>query len=90
VIVVVWLRFPDVPVMVIVALPTVAIAFAISVTVLVPVALTGLKAAVTPAGRPDADKATLPANPLCGLIVMRPLPMLLCFTVRLVGETESV
>jgi hypothetical protein len=49
---------PAVPVTVTVAGPETAAAVAEKVTVLVPVALTGLTWAVTPAGRPDTVKAT--------------------------------
>ena len=56
--VVVWVRLPEVPVMVIVAGTTVAVLDAVSVKVLAVVVLAGLKEAVTPAGRPVADKAT--------------------------------
>ena len=39
------------------------------------VVLVGLKAAVTPAGKPEADKLTLPVKPFCGVteIVLVPL-----------------
>ena len=76
--------------MVTVAVPVVAALLAVSVSVLVPVVLAGLKDAVTPLGRPEADKLTLPVKPLvgCTVIVLVPLPP--CATVTLVGEAESV
>jgi hypothetical protein len=62
--------------MVTVAVPVVAAALAVNVTVLLVVVLPGLKDAVTPLGRPEADKLTLPLNPFTGLTVMvlPPLP----------------
>jgi hypothetical protein len=69
-IVVVWVRAPDVPVIVTVDVPTVAVLLAVKVRVLLPVVLVGLKVAVTPAGRPEADRLTLPVNPFSGLTVM--------------------
>src|SRR5882762_1266834 len=63
VIVVVFVRVPDVPVMVTVTVPVVAAVPAVSVNVLVVVAGLGLNDAVTPLGRPEADKLTLPLKP---------------------------
>jgi hypothetical protein len=48
---------------VIVDWPTFAEPLAVNVSVLVPVVGFGENAAVTPAGRPEADSVTLPANP---------------------------
>jgi len=56
--VVVCVRLPETPVIVTVAGPTVAVADVVRVRMLVLVVLAGLKDAVTPAGRPLADKAT--------------------------------
>jgi len=56
-------ELPDVPVIVMAASPVVAVEPAVSMRVLVVVVLVGLKAAVTPAGRPEADKATVLLNP---------------------------
>ena len=53
-------RLPDVPVIVTVAGPTVALPEAVNVNTLPPVVLAGLKEAVTPAGRPLTDKPTTP------------------------------
>jgi hypothetical protein len=53
--------------MVTVARPRVAVPEAVSVSVLVLVALAGLKDAVTPVGRPVADKATDPMKLLIGV-----------------------
>ena len=54
---------PDVPLMVTVTVPVVAVVLAVSVNVLVLAVLVGLKDAVTPLGRPEADKLTLPVKP---------------------------
>lgn len=83
-------RLPDVPVMVTAAVPIVAVLVAVSVSVLVVVVLVGLKDAVAPAGKPDADKLTVPLKPLSALMVMVLLPLLPCTTVKLLGEAESV
>ncbi len=74
-IVVVALRVPLVPVTVIVLVPAVAVLDAVRVSVLVPVVEAGLKAAVTPAGKPLAAKATVPVNPFTGDTVMVLLPL---------------
>jgi hypothetical protein len=62
--------------MVTVAVPVVAVLLAVKVTVLLVVVLPGLKEAVTPLGRPEADKLTLPVKPFVGLTVMVLLPLL--------------
>jgi hypothetical protein len=54
---------PDVPLTVTVMVPVVAVVLAVSVKVLVLAVLVGLKDAVTPLGRPEADKLTLPVKP---------------------------
>ena len=61
--------------MVTVDVPVVAVLLAVRVNELVVVAEAGLKEAVTPVGRPDADKLTLPVKPLWGvtLMVLEPL-----------------
>jgi hypothetical protein len=59
-------RDPDVPVMVTVAGPVVAELLVVSVKVLVLVVLVGLNDAVTPLGRPEAAKLTLPVKPPVG------------------------
>jgi hypothetical protein len=66
-IVAVWVKLPEVPVTVTVAVPAVTEVPAASVRVLVPVVLAGLKDAVTPLGRPDAARLTLPLKPFSGL-----------------------
>ena len=68
-------KLPDAPVTVMVAIPVVAALLAVSVNVLVFVVLVGLNDAVTPLGKPDADKLTLALKPFCGttVIVVAPL-----------------
>ena len=56
-------RLPTVPVIVTANVPMAAVLLAVNVRVLVPALLVGLKEAVTPAGRPDADKFTLEVKP---------------------------
>lgn len=90
VMVVVPLRLPDVPVMVTWPVPTDAPLLAASVKVLELVAGLGLKDAVSPLGKPEADRETLPLKPFVGAIVIVLLPLEPCVTVRLLGETESV
>jgi len=63
-IVVVAVSAPEVPVMVTVAVPGVAALPAASVRTLVPVVGFGANDAVTPLGRPDAARFTLPVNPV--------------------------
>ena len=75
-IVVVAVRLPDVPVMVTVAVPVVAVLLAVRVSVLVEVVGFVPNVAVTPLGKPDAAKVTLPENPprSVTVIVLVPLP----------------
>ena len=88
--VVVCFRLPDVPVMVTVAVPVLARMFAFSVSVLLLVVLAGLNEAVTPLGRPEAVRLTLPVKPPCGVtvmvvVVLEPRP-----SDTLTGEVDSV
>lgn len=73
--VVVAVRVPDVPVTVTVAGPVVAVLLAEMVSVLLPVAGFGPKAAVTPFGSADVLKLTLPLNPFCGVMLMVLVPL---------------
>lgn len=73
-IVVLAVSVPLVPLIVMVAEPTVAVLDAVSVTVLVLAVEAGLKAAVTPAGKPAALNDTLPVKPPCGVTVIVVLP----------------
>ena len=72
--VVLLVNVPDVPVMVTVTVPVAAEALAVKVSVLELVAGLGLKFVVTPLGRPEADRLTLPLNPFNGVIVMVLVP----------------
>jgi len=73
--VVVAVRLPEVPVMVTVAAPVVAVALAVSVRTLVPVVGFVPNVAVTPLGRPDAASVTLPLNPFTSVTVMVLVPL---------------
>ncbi len=84
------LNVPDVPVMVAVALPAAAEVPAVNVTVVEPVAVAGLKLAVTPEGRPDAASFTDPLNPFCGLIAMELDPLVPAVRLSAAGVAERV
>jgi hypothetical protein len=77
-------------VIVTVTVPVVAVPLAASVSVLVAVAGFGLNDAVTPLGRPDADKLTLPLKPFCGVIVTVLVPLAPCVMLKLLGDAERV
>jgi hypothetical protein len=62
---------------------------AASVKVLVPPVPVGLNDAVTPLGRPDADKLTLPLKPYSGVTVIVLAPLVPCAIVILLSEVES-
>jgi len=81
---------PDAPETVTVTVPVGAVPLAVSVNVLVPAVLLGLNDAVTPLGRPDADKLTLPLKPPCGETVTMLVPLVPWTTLRLFGEAERV
>ena len=87
---VVFVKLPDEPVTVSVTVPVAAVPLAVSVNVLVLAVLLGLNEAVTPLGRPDADKLTLPLKPFCGVTVMVLAPLAPCVTLRLLGDAERV
>ncbi len=85
---VVLVKLPEFPVMVTGEVPVVAVLLAVNVKVLDPVVLAGLKEAVTPLGKLDADKLTLPLKPFCGVTVTVLVPLAPCVTVRLLGKAE--
>jgi hypothetical protein len=90
-IVTVWLSDPLVPVTVTLVVPAAAVADAASVnTVLFPVALAGLKLAVTPLGSALVVKATAPAKPPVRVIVTVLVPLAPWLIARLAGDAESV
>src|SRR2546427_372162 len=70
--------------------PVAAVLLAVSVNVLVLTVLLGLNDAVTPLGRPDADKLTLPLKPFCGVTVMVLAPPAPWVMLRLLGDAERV
>jgi len=88
--VVVFVKLPDEPVTVTVTVPVAAVLLAVSVNVLMLTVLLGLNDAVTPLGRPDADKLTLPLKPFCGVTVMVLAPLAPCVILRLLGDAERV
>jgi hypothetical protein len=77
-------------VIVTVEVPVAAVLLAVKVNALVVVALVGLNAAVTPVGRPEAERATLPVKPFIGVTVIVLDPLAPCATVRLVGDAERL
>jgi hypothetical protein len=87
---VVAVRVPDVPVMVTVAAPVVAVLLAVSVSTLLPVVGFAPNAAVTPLGRPDAARVTLPLNGLTSVTVMVSVALLPRVTDRVAAEGLSV
>jgi hypothetical protein len=87
--VVVWLRLPDVPRTVTVNVPVLAELLAVNLKLLVPVVVAGLKDAVTPLGKPDADRLTLPKKPFWGLTATVLVPLDPCVTLTLLGESKS-
>ena len=83
-------REPDVPVTVTLAVPTVAVLVAVNVNVLVLVVFAWLNDAVTPLGRPDADKPTLPLKPLCGMTVTVLVPLAPCAKLKVFGDADRL
>jgi hypothetical protein len=75
--------------MVTVALPAAAVAAAVRVNVLVEVAGFGLKLALTPAGRPEADMVTLPLKPFAGVMAIVLLPEVPCMTLSVLGLADN-
>ena len=71
------------------AVPVVAL-LAVSVSVLVVVAEGGLNAAVTPLGRPDAERLTPLLKPLIGVTVTVLVPLLPSVTVTLPGDADRL
>jgi hypothetical protein len=89
-IVVVSVVLPEVPVMVTVAVPRVAEPLAVSVKVLVVVVLVGLKDAVTPVGRPEAIRLTVPVKPDPGFTVIMLVPLVPSARLTVLGAADSV
>jgi hypothetical protein len=74
--VVVAVKLPEVPVIVTVAEPVVALLLAVSVSTLVEVVGLVANDAVTPLGRPEAARVTLPVNPPTSVTVIVLVPLL--------------
>ena len=87
---VVLLRPLDVPVTLTSTVPTAATLLAANLNVLVPVALLGSKDAVTPLGKSEAVRLTLPLNPSCGITVITLLPVAPRATIKLLGDADKV
>ena len=66
------------------------VAAVLRVSVVEPVALAGLKDAVTPFGRPLAEKETAPLKPFAGTTVIATFPLAPGATLRLGGAAVSV
>jgi hypothetical protein len=80
---------PEVALSVAVAVPTVAVAVAERVSLLVELVLAGLNAAVTPLGKPVMATLAEPVNPLAGVMVTAPLAEDPCAKLKLEGEIPS-
>ena len=70
--------------MVTVEVPDAAVLLAVSVNVVL------ANEAVTPVGRPEADKATIPVKPPDGVMVMVLVPPPPCAIVTLVGDADRL
>jgi hypothetical protein len=81
----------ELPLIVTVTVPVVAVLLAVSVRTLVVVAGFVLKLAVTPEGRPEADSVTLPLKPSTGvtvIVVVPPGPP--CVIATLAGDADKL
>jgi hypothetical protein len=88
--VVVLVKLATEPVTITVTVPVAAVLLAANVNVLVPGVAMGLNDAVTPLGRPDADKLTLALKPFCGLTVIVLVPLAPCVIVKVLGDAERL
>lgn len=84
------LSVPETPVTVTVNVPVPAALVADRVKLLVVVAGFVPKVAVTPFGRPEAVKFTLPPNPFTGLIVIAVEPDVPWTKLKMAGDADSV
>jgi hypothetical protein len=89
-IVVLAVVLPEVPVMVTVDVPAVAVLLAVSVSTLELVDEVGLNDAVTPLGNPLAANDTLPLNPFSGVTEMVSVALLPCVKESVDAEGDSV
>ena len=87
---VVLVRAPETPATVTVYVPAVATLFALNVRTLLLVVLAGLKAAVTPLGRPDTAKLTVAPKPFWPATLIVLLPLLPRGTVRALAEDDRL
>ena len=83
-----FVKLPAEPVTVTLNAPIAAVPLAVNVNVLAVVAGFALKDAVTPLGRPDVDKLTLPLKPFRGVTVILLVPAVPCVIVKLLGVAE--
>ena len=81
-------KLPEEPVIVTFTVPVAAVLLALSVNVLVLVVLAGLNEAVTPLGRPEAVRLTVPVKPFCGSTEIVVVPLVPCVSVTLFGEDD--
>jgi hypothetical protein len=89
--VVVLVKVPEVPVMVTLTVPVIAVLLAVSVKALEFVGLAvleGLNVAVTPLGKTEVVKLTLPVKPFCGATEMVLPPLAPCTSDKVFGEAE--
>ena len=84
----VFVKLPEAPVIVTGNVPTAAVPAAVNVSVLVLAVVLGLNDAVTSAGRPEADRLTLPLKPNCAVMVTVFVPLAPCVIVMLLKEVE--
>ena len=64
--------------------PVTAVLLAVSVNLLLAID------AVTPLGMPEAESATLPVKPFCGVVVIMLEPLAPCAIVRLLGDADRL
>lgn len=89
-IVVVAVRPPEAPVIVIVDVPTVEVQLEVSVSKLLPAVGLVPNEAVIPLGRPDAARVTLPAKPPTSVTVIVSVRLLPCATATAAAEGFNV
>jgi hypothetical protein len=88
--VVLFVKVPELPLIVTVTVPAAAVALAFRVNVLVEVVGFALKDAVTPLGKPAAESVTLALKPFCGVTVIVLVPLPPCAMFMLAGEEARV
>jgi hypothetical protein len=88
--VVVGARLPEVPVTVIDADPVAAELLIVKFIVLCEVVLAGVNVAVTPFGRLEVVKLTLPEKPCAGTTLTAIEPLAACCRITVLGDDKSV